>query len=394
MSLGQLGLLGRGFSKLGTPGGVAPYLGQVATRCFALNTLFANTAGFNSRTAHYARDNITSLQLVFGNWYAVPNSGETSQGGTQTLTASVEYPAGVYTRVKFAGSNSVVLADGANIVSDVTAVVIPKGALFWTKRYQLNAVALAYCALNASSTTNLALGDAVNGSSVDETATASVDAGGGSLIPPLAIIAQTRLPSIGIIGDSRDIGIYDTTVDATGDTGYCRMFGDQFAYTNMAISGESAAFLVSNGAKRLAILDNYVSHRWIGVGGSDLLSAIPAATILGNVNTLIARWPRSKVIVSDHAPLTTSSDNWTTTGNQTATAAETERVALNSSIAALTGINQSVAISTVETQPASSFAWKNDGVTALKYTVDGLHETSAMLLFLKANNPFNAARVN
>jgi hypothetical protein len=379
----------------GPLGGVtgAPYLGQVATRCFAASTTFASTMGCNCRTAHYARDNVTSLQVVFGNWYSVFQVGDSSQGGTQTITASIEYPKGVYNRVKFSGANSVVVADGANIVSDPVAISIPKGALFWTKRYQVNAVALQYCAAGGNPTPNLALGDALNSSNVDETATASVDYGYGAIAPPLAIIAQTRLPSIGIIGASRAVGLSDTTVDATGNTGYCRLVGDSFAYTCMAVSGDTMAAQVSNSPKRLAILDAYVSHRWIDPPGlNDFARGASAATVLQQLATLAARWPLSKVIVNDEGPCTASTDRWATTANQKASGVEAERVALNTGIQALAGYNQIVRVAALATAAGSSFAWVNNGA-AFGFTPDGLHENTALLLAMKAANPFTPSLV-
>ncbi|MBY9039498.1 hypothetical protein K7461_29410, partial [Pseudomonas fluorescens] len=126
-------------------GDVGPYLGAVATRTFINDLTSASTAGWNCRTAHHARDDISSLQLVFNNIYVVPGTGETAIPGTQTITASVEYPAGTFTQVKFNGGNtSVVLSGLTQIVSDPVAVSIPNGAKFFTRRYQVVSSTIAF----------------------------------------------------------------------------------------------------------------------------------------------------------------------------------------------------------------------------------------------------------
>lgn len=367
------------------------YVGQVATRCFIPDSTFASVTGWNARTAHYARDNITSLQVLFPNWYVPPAASETSQGGTKTITASIEYPAGTYRQLKFSGSTSIVTADGASAISDPLAVDIPAGALFFTKCYQVNAVGIQFCSAG-SPAINLALGDMLNNTNADETLTASVDGAVGVIAPPAAIFARTRRPSIGIIGSSRSMGFKDATVDATGNTGYCRLFGDRFAYTNMAVSSDTM-LAVTTSTKRLALLRTYCSHLWIDPGLNDLNGGASAATVLGYITSVAATWSKySKVIVNDEGPFTTSTDSWSTTVNQTASALEAGRVALNTSIGGLLGYNQIVRVAALDTVSGSAFAWVNNG-GAFAFTPDGIHENTAQLLVIKASNPFDAAAV-
>lgn len=369
-----------------------PYLGQVATRCFVHNSNLISATGWNGRTGQYARDNITNPQIVIGNWWAHPTVGDEGLGGTLTLTASIEYPAGTYTPAKFGGSTSVVVADGGQAITDPIPVFIPKGALFFTKRYSIAGNAFGFCGA-ADPQQNLALGDMSNNSNTDETLTSSTDAGFNAFIPPLAIVAQTRLPSIGIIGDSRIIGTGDTSVDATGDTGYCRLFGDQFAYTSMAAAGDTLSAIVTNSPKRLAILDTYTTHHWVSAGLNDFVAGSTGAAVLAFLNTFLAGRPNySRIITNDHAPATTSTDSWATTGNQTATAFEANRVAYNSGVLALQGLNQILRIETLEKASGSAFAWIVNGGANFA-TADGTHETTAQLIRLKANNPFTASMV-
>lgn len=75
-------------SNLWTP---QPYLGQVATRCRQAHNFFDTSTEAMCRSSHFARDNITSLQVIWTNWYCEANQ-ELLTGGTMTLTGSVEYP--------------------------------------------------------------------------------------------------------------------------------------------------------------------------------------------------------------------------------------------------------------------------------------------------------------
>ena len=77
------------------------------------------------RSYHVAMDNISSLQLVL--------IGEANASDT----ASIEYPAGTFTQVKFGGSATGTVPSGGILTSDSVSVTIPKGATFYVRRYHV-----------------------------------------------------------------------------------------------------------------------------------------------------------------------------------------------------------------------------------------------------------------
>lgn len=368
------------------------YTGQVATRSFVPYLAQASTTGWNSRTAHYARVAITSLQVCDVNWYAT-TTGETSNTGTSLITRTIEYPAGTYTRVTWSSANSVTLSAGQTLCSDAVSVSIPSGALFFDKKYQVNSTQVLI--VNGSPKMNLALGDAVNNANVDQTTTTTADSGGGNLIPPAAIIASTSSPSICAIGSSRMSGVGDTVVDSTGDSGYSRMFGGSFAYINMGIPGDVMSELgAGGGAKRIALALQSCSHLWMDPGLNDLNNAKTAAQVEGYISFVVNQWPSlSHVIINDEAAWTTSSDGWTTTSGQTVKSFEAQRVLLNTYIDGLAGYNQIVNANTFDGNGTNSQFWNNPVVGGSQFTADGIHENSPSLVTLAASARFNPALV-
>lgn len=358
------------------------FLGQVATRCQVANNFLADTTGWNSQDVHYIRGGaVIGPSFVIGNWHASAGVGDVASGNIKTLKASIIYNS-VATQLTVNGSSTIVIADGANVVTDPAPIWLPDGAQFHFKMFQTNTVGLQYYAGGTFP------GDLVNNSGVDETMTTSTDAGLGVKIPPLAIVAMTRRPSIGLAGTSNAVGLAETDGSPYGDIGFMRLVGDMFPYTSMAISSDTTGTLLSS-PKRLAILDTYVTHRWIepGPGDPDL------ASVLADIAAFNARWPQANTILSDVGPTTTSTDNWATTASQIVTSQESYRLSLNSAFAAMTGFNQLVGINALTTQPGSPGIIKNDGSTAFLYTSDGGHWTTAMFQLMKANNPFCAAMV-
>jgi hypothetical protein len=65
-------------------------LGQVATRCWVPQQIDDKNRQFNSRSWHYCRDDATSLQIAFANWYAVGFNLNPNQTADQVLASRLE----------------------------------------------------------------------------------------------------------------------------------------------------------------------------------------------------------------------------------------------------------------------------------------------------------------
>lgn len=388
------------FSGAVLGGARGPYLGQVATRCYVPDSIAGSAAGWNCMTAHYAMDDIVGLQVVLVNYYVVAGTGETNNPGTTTSTLSIKDSSGnVLGQGKWSGATSILRPAGSTIITDVIPVSIPKGTLFYTHQYQVNTSVICFVNKTTSRVINLGLSDGVNNTGVDGTMTNGkvVDNGGGSMVPPAAIIAYTKLPTIGTLGSSRMSGLKDVTVDATGNTGYTRLFGGNFAYIDTACGGDQIASVAgSGGAKRRALIQAYCSHLWLDPGLNDLNAAgKTGAQVVAILTGLAAAWPGglAKTILNNEGPWTTSTDGWITTVNQTVKSWEAERVNLNTGIAALTGYNQVVNPASFDGNGTNGQFWNNPAVGGSQFTPDGIHENSATLIAFKNSSPFNPALI-
>jgi hypothetical protein len=337
-------------------------------------------------------DNISALKLLFMQVYG---AGEVAAGASSTTTASVEYPAGTFTQVKFnGGSTSAVIASGAVQLSDFASVSIPKGAQFWIRRFQTT-TALMYLVKTNGRPLNASLGDAVNHNLGDLTMSGTVvDDGSGSMIPVSGIFGVTRLPTLGALGSSRMSGKLDQTLDATGLYGYTRMFGGSFAFIDMSVGGEGIISVVqgAGGALRRSLVNTFASHQWVDPGLNDINVGTAASSVLTAIAAAAAQFPggKSRTIVNNEGPWTASGDGWTT-DTQTPFANEAQRVLLNSGVGALVGYNQVVDAASFMGHGANGSIYNNPGAGGIQTTTDGVHEISPPLVALAAAGRFNPA---
>jgi hypothetical protein len=310
------------------------YLGMVATRG---NIASAQNTGLhygNSRSWHIARDNISTIGVVFGNWR---NSTEIVVGlGSATYTASIEYPANNLTQVTWSGNGSVTLASGQQILSDMITLPtpIPRGAMFWIRNFQVQPTGILFDSAGPLWT---ASGDALEYSGTviaDQTLNPShtyVNGSGGGPQYPYAIVGMTKRPSVLLIGDSRTQGNGTDTPDSEGAMGeLARSIDPFFAYSNAGASGDGAYQWVagvpgSNGQTNNRVaLGQYASHILFNYGVNDVGSGnnFTLAQIQANLQKTWASFPRKKVMQITIAPNTTSTftpTSITSTGTTTCT---------------------------------------------------------------------------
>lgn len=363
---------------------LTPYTGFVATRGIVSNDRHATNKQAMTRTAHWARDDITSLQLVLGNWCARQSTGvETNAGGITTYKVAIEYPVGTFTLVPFSGATLGTAADGATLISDAVSVTIPRGAKFFIRQLIDSAGLIVYYSHSGLTNLGTALGEgaefAVSGIT-DKVTSGTVTAATATNVYPIAIIATTSRPSIMFIGDSREAGQGDT-MGVDGNTGHGpRTIGHKYAYGGSMGPGDRAAFFVASGTKRLALVP-YASHIICNLGINDLNggAASAAATLISLqsiwASVATAKQTQAKLYQCTLEPWTTSAD-WSTTAGQTVMSWEANRITLNNTFRLLpqTNLNGVIEVADVLESSRNSGFWAVNG-TANAYTADGIHAT-------------------
>ena len=366
---------------------IAPYTGVVASRCAVPSSFSSVNKQLMARSKHVALDNINSLQLVFANWYVKNTAtiGENAPGAPADFQAAIEYPAGTIAGiVKFSDSITGTAADGATIVSDPLTVNIPYGATFYVRTFA--SCTAGICFRNGAGGLNTAGGLTTSGEcwTFGVTTPNTVTTPGpfanqqaGLYFGPTAIIGVTSRVSVFVTGDSRqNNGVaYDVATDGYGLTGELnRSLGRPYATLNAACGSERIATVVNTPAlyvRRLA-LAQYCSHIVCGYGINDIaFDARTSAQVLGDLQTFWASFGTKPVYQQTISPVSTSTDSWATTVNQTTSATNGQRTALNDLIrfmpSGLSGMFE------VADQVESA---RNSGIWKAAYTIDGLHGNS------------------
>lgn len=357
----------------------------VATRCGAPQAFAgASFIKMNSRSAHTARDDITSLKIVLVNWY-MNNATETGSGANITFTASIEYPAATFTQITFnTGSTSVALASGGSVTSDALSIAIPNGAQFWVRTFQDAPSGVIYQTFGDAT-----FGDKSEmsaGALNDHTMTGTITTGGANILHPFAIIGMSRKPAVALFMDSM-WGSNDTADGTTGDIGlYARWIGPSFAYCSLGASGEKAqTFAATNGAAsplRRAILP-YCTHSLFNLGSNDIFASRTVAQFEADV-TSCCKLSRAQGVIPMWGTTpprpSSSSDHYTTgPGQSLDTSNETHRITANGDLLAGTvqGVEHTFDVAQYLQDPVIAGAYITDGVNQETYTIDGIHGKAA-----------------
>ncbi len=357
---------------LGYIGAVAgASLGLVATRCGIYDTVFAGAFTAMQRFGTFAMDNITALKVVWPNWVG----DETGGGNVSTITASIEYPAGTFTQLKFGGSVAGVAQPATNLYSDLTTIPggIPSGAKFWVRFFRSDS---ANYYVNNATLPNTSMGDALNLGGTDQTMGGTVTNNANGIITPAAIIGLTSKRSVAILGDSRQAGFHDDFQAANGGWGELgTAFAAQYAYTDLGLSSHTAFQFTGAHALRDDIVQ-WATDVVNAYGVNDLfLNHNTAAQVEALQTAIRGYYPTKRYYLATLDPETTSTDSWATTTNQTSVNAtdEAQRIIYNTDVRATAlGFNGYFDCAAVSESSLNSGKWKVDG-TANKYTSDGIH---------------------
>lgn len=350
------------------------YTGAIATRSYVPTDNTSSNNSLNSRTTHFARTDIKSVQIVIPNFYTKGGIPETGIGGPATVTACLEYPAGTYIPFKFSGSTTGTIPNGGILTSDSLSISIPFGAEFFTRIHILNSAGIVWTQFSAASA--FMSTDAMNfGNNVtDESCSGTIsDTFTQIKFFPLAIVGPTTRPSACLYGDSRQSG-YGDTADAWGDTGeFARSIGPAYAYINLGTYGDTVStFLGTGSATNRLAMAQYCTQVFEEYGINDLSIGKTAAELEGYTNQFIALFPGKEVWVATLPPETTSTDGWATTTNQTAASNNTDRINFNTAVRggnSIVGARGYVEESGVVESGFNSGLW-----CAPSCTADGVHE--------------------
>lgn len=381
------------------------YFGQVATRSFVPNSIYTGFKSVNSQTVHTARERISALRLVYANWYSLNAVHEAGSGGTAIFSASIQYPiaanpaTGTWQSFKWNGSTtSPIIADGAfapetdllNLLSD-----IPAGASFLLRTHveaSNQAAFWQFTASNLNLPNQLCEASATPGANSDKTTGGVIAAGTtANNIYPVAIIGQTKRPSLYLLGDSRVLGQGDTA-DGTGHTGeLARSLGEHFAYMNAGCASEQATTWLPASTRRQYLM-KYFSHIVGNLGINDLVGGRTSAQVAADISAIgaIAKAQGKKVLWNTLAP--SSTGTWATLAGQTTATYNANRAAVNNLLRSrqIANIDQVLDGASGVESSLDSGLWTicYDGTAGVALTNDGLHATwQGYQLIRKAVDP-------
>lgn len=374
--------LGLGLFTLGVMGGGGSnaYTGLVATAHYVPDGLSAPNKQMMSRTPHFARDDITSVQLVYSN-FRVVSGAEVGLGSAATIEASVEYPSGTYTRVLFSGVNQGSITSGGILVSDPVSVSIPDGAQFWCRQWSDNPDGMIYVnAATASAASGIGFSFGVTTTNL--VVTDGAFAANTISYGPLAIIGTTTKASVALLGDSRVFGVGDTP-DATCFMGsVARSIAPTKACTNLGCSADTAVGFAASSTNRRAIAA-YCSHIVCEYGANDMAAPVnnTAEQALASLQTIygldsIAGKPIYQTTAEPYS--VSSTDGYITEANQTVNPVvnpklQTFNTAIRAGTANVVGIFDIDSLALGSTVTPGK--WLAPGGVAL--TADGVHANAA-----------------
>lgn len=282
-------------------------------------------------------------QLIYSCSYIV-NAGEDSACPTSITVKAVFSYNGTNYPVSFGGNTgSYGLGVGGFVVSDPIGVSIPAGATYYVCTY----VTVASNGWpNGRAPMQSGNGEGSNGANGSDI-TGSCNSGssftsGGYMFGPHAVVGHPILrgqPVVGLIGDSRYAGSGDTlyTTQTSGYVGYAeRALGNNVAWLSSTRSSDRLDLWILRNTWRDAYFPQFVTTVINELGINDVTNGDGASTIESNLQALWASMQSRglKVCQDTLLPKTSSSDFFATAANQTPSAGDSVRIAVNAWIRA------------------------------------------------------------
>lgn len=310
----------------------------VATRSLNSNLLGVTpNVQMSAASAHFARDTIKSVEVVFPHYYVDSNGdrAEKGPGANGTITASIEYPLGTFTQLKDVSGSATATLPNGGVVSMYANVAIPRGALFRIRTWRNCANFLPYISSTQAVSPQLGECGVVGATVADNTVNgaAYVSPNFFFCYYPVAIIGETRLRTLAIIGDSIEFGQGDAP-NGFGDVGFfAKALGAGMAYTKVAGAPNTRITDLLAGYTQGLAIAQYASDIAFGQGINDIVSGSRTAqNVIDDTAAVAALFPGKNLYLRTLPPGgVTSSDSFATFANQTVAGTKTIQDTVNTS---------------------------------------------------------------
>lgn len=266
-------------------------------------------------------ESISNVAVIYSGWYT-DGTNEIDNPNDYTVYASVEYPAGTYTQVRWASATSYNVLPGENKISDYINLTepIPAGQRFWVRTFVV--VDSGEIWPLTSNLWNSEAGELGTGL-VDKTMSGTIS-GSSVVLRPSAILATTNARlSVAAIGNSIVAGAGDGNFDNYGNIGgFARSCSNLCPMLNIAVSGTQARYQVGNISRRIDLMQKAgITHVITDWGGNDLAASRTKDQILADELSLATSFTNAgmRAIQTTITPSTQSTDGWQTVASQTIT---------------------------------------------------------------------------
>ena len=322
---------------------------------------------------------------------------ETGCGGPLTAALSIEYPAGTFTRLTWAGAAQGTIADNAIAYTDMVPlpVTIPAFAKF---RIAGDYEYLSGGTVPSSGWVNAcdrAMGDEYQVNTTADFTLTSTVLGSGSVqgVFPQLVLGSSDRVVWGFVGDSIANGVNDAFFDPSGGRGlFGRALAESGPHLNYGVNGDRVQYAATNYARRLALMQaGGVTSAILQLGVNDLAGGRTSAQILADRASMRAMLAGIVVFDTTITPQTTSTDVYKTAAQQTvsATSTNTQRTTTNAALRGAVQPNSAGLIDVVsllETSTAYEHGPVQDGGVWLPRYIagsDGTHPNSLAAMAVK-----------
>lgn len=300
----------------------------------------------NTRKQYIAVRNSPYLRAAFAGFY----SYAVNATAPITITASLEISGGA-TRypLTFGGSTTGIVSPGAVLVSDPIYAKITAGNQFWIWEHAEGPNVLFQGTNQTVSSWGEGNDAAFNVARADLTVTGTAPGPNTvAFMTPLAIVgdAAPGQPYVMHFGDSISMGLGDTASISSSGRGYLRRaMANGIAFVNVGVSGMA----YTNANPIFYQFAQGCTDVVDEMGINDIRNSATAATVESRIiaSAVALGIYGSRVWHTTYLPITSSTDTWATATNQTPSAFEAVRVAVNDWIRGGAPVNNSTSLTPV-----------------------------------------------